>query len=271
MIHFLVVHWKDDFWIAPQLRQLSLMTKSPYMVHSFFTGIDPVLWQEKFATVEATDEVSHSIKLNRLAQIAESKASGPDDLLVFCDSDCFPIAPWEETIRGHLSRSPLVAVRRDENVGDRQPHPCFAVTTLRTWKMIDGDWSMGKWTTKGGRVRNDVGGKLLGDLRDRGLSWEPLLRSNKSNPHPVLFGIYGGIVYHHGAGSRLTKSSAPVWEEYIKGKSEYWRRIYKAVPNRFKGDIQNWLLRSRLAEYQRLSNELREEIAQDPEFFVRFA
>jgi len=197
MIHFIVVHWKDEFWIEPHLRQIALTTGSPYMVHAFFTGIDPAPWRERFATAELTEEKSHSAKLNMLAQIAESKASGPDDLLVFCDSDCFPIAPWEEEVRQKLSGSLLVAVRRDENVGDPHPHPCFTVTTVRTWKMIGGDWSEGKWTAKSGRVRNEVGGKLMHILQDRGIAWEPLLRSNRFNPHPVWFAIYGDIVYHH--------------------------------------------------------------------------
>jgi hypothetical protein len=33
-------------------------------------------------------------------------------------------------------------------------------------------------------------------------AWLPMLRSNVWNPHPILSGIYGGLFYHHGCGSR---------------------------------------------------------------------
>ena len=32
--------------------------------------------------------------------------------------------------------------------------------------------------------------------------FQPLLRTNFWNPHPVLSAVYGGLFYHHGAGSR---------------------------------------------------------------------
>ena len=32
--------------------------------------------------------------------------------------------------------------------------------------------------------------------------WVQLLRTNGSALHPMFFGIYGNVVYHHGAGFR---------------------------------------------------------------------
>ncbi len=47
-----------------------------------------------------------------------------------------------------LARAPLIAVRRAENNNDRQPHPCFCVTTVGAWRQLPGDWSPGyKWAT----------------------------------------------------------------------------------------------------------------------------
>jgi hypothetical protein len=48
----------------------------------------------------------------------------------------------------------------------------------------------------------DVGANLLKILQDKKIDWYPLLRSNINNLHPVFFGIYDRVIYHHGAGFR---------------------------------------------------------------------
>src|SRR5205814_5194913 len=95
--------------------------------------------------------VAHTEKLNALAGTICARGAD-DDLLLFLDGDAFPIAPLydlAETVRGPV---PLVAVRRDENLGDPQPHPSFCLTTVGFWKRIEGDWSMGHtWRNTAGR------------------------------------------------------------------------------------------------------------------------
>jgi hypothetical protein len=39
-------------------------------------------------------------------------------------------------------------------------------------------------------------------LQDKQIDWCPLLRSHNVEAHPILFGIYAGAIYHHGAGFR---------------------------------------------------------------------
>ena len=34
------------------------------------------------------------------------------------------------------------------------------------------------------------------------MEWGKMRRSNRVNLHPLLYAVYDGIVYHHGAGSR---------------------------------------------------------------------
>ena len=48
----------------------------------------------------------------------------------------------------------------------------------------------------------DAGGNLLGIIRERGLDWYPLLRTNRRNLRPLWFAVYDDLVYHHGAGFR---------------------------------------------------------------------
>ena len=39
-------------------------------------------------------------------------------------------------------------------------------------------------------------------MKERGYDYYPLVRSNKTNLHPLYYGIYDDLIYHHWAGSR---------------------------------------------------------------------
>ena len=53
-------------------------------------------------------------------------------------------------------------MRRAENVDEPQPHPCFCVTTVGTWRALPGDWSAGSHLDRrAGHPTSDVGGNLL--------------------------------------------------------------------------------------------------------------
>lgn len=56
--------------------------------------------------------------------------------------------------------------------------------------------------TSAGHPTTDVGGNLLHQLSDRGVAWQPLLRTNTHNPNALWFGVYDHRIYHHGAGFR---------------------------------------------------------------------
>ena len=148
----------------------------------------------------------HAEKLNALATHVIAEAD-PSDPLIFIDGDAFPVRPLVPWITDTLAAYRLAAVRRDDNLGDRQPHPCFCLTTVGLWRDIEGDWRKGgTWINAEGRELTDVGGNLLVQLREREIEWLPLLRTNSTNLHPVFFGIYGHRIYHHGAGFRDKES-----------------------------------------------------------------
>jgi hypothetical protein len=184
VIHIATVHWRDDSWVEPQRRYLERNLETPYRVH---------------ADLEGTG--SHAEKLNALAE-AIAREAEPEDILIFLDGDAFPVAPVDDFLAQTLARYPLAAIRRDENLGDKQPHPSFCVTTVGFWQELGGDWSPGFWTNDVGWEIADPGGKLLDQLTDRSTEWGALRRSNRVNLHPVLFGVYDDVVYHHGAGFR---------------------------------------------------------------------
>jgi hypothetical protein len=200
VLYVATVHYASPDWIDIQTRHLREQIGVPLEIWTSLEGIDDS-YGDRFDRV--IDQFGrHSDKLNHLAiEIAHEAA--PDDLLMFLDGDAFPIADPMPLISDGLARAPLLAVRRAENLGDRQPHPCFCVTTVGTWRGLSGDWSAGyRWQNSEGRQVTDVGGNLLRQLELSDTPWVEVLRSNRKDLDPVFFGVYGDVVYHHGAGFR---------------------------------------------------------------------
>ena len=217
--------------------------------------------------------------INQVAKIVADSGAAPDDLLLFIDGDAFPIATVDA---GLLDGAPLTAVRRDEHLQDRQPHPCFCLTTVGFWPSVGGDWEQGHtWTIADGNQVTDVGGNLLGILEGAGIEWRPLLRSNRVDLDPLLFGIYGDVVYHHGAGFRVPKSRqmmmttrqevlwaasgarTPSWVPVI-GRAERSIR-YRLADRQHRQQVSTLATKAR-----DLAEDVYREIETDDEFFRRF-
>lgn len=167
MIHVLTVHWKNEDWIEAQFGFLKRHINRSFQVYAFLNGIDPAAYKEKFFYISDEEIKSHATKLNLLADVACMAAESNDDWLIFIDSDAFPIANVVEYAESRLAKYPLIAVRRDENFGDPQPHPCFCITTVGFWKQIEGDWKRGlsleeRYRKHGHRCRRQPAGKAEG-------------------------------------------------------------------------------------------------------------
>lgn len=253
MINIATVHFQSDRWIDIQLKYLHKFIQTDFRVYACLP--EP---KEKFenrfyfsseyeppGNSSETPNINHSKKLNYLADVI-LKESEDDDYLIFIDGDAFPIAELSPFLERILAQYYLAAVRRNENGGDIQPHPCFCATTTQFWKGIEGDWSPGfTWKNSAGLDVTDVGGNLLGTLLQREISWYPMLRSNTKNLHPLWFGIYDGIVYHHGAGfrpavSRIDELASRQEGTVFFGSPQYSEnlkiieRIYKNIQNNEK-------------------------------------
>jgi hypothetical protein len=257
MIHIATVHWQSDRWIDVQLRYLQRHLSGPWRAYAALGEIEGD-FSERFQ-VTIPGEGSHADSLNRLAERIVAEAD-PGDTLVFLDGDAFPIAPFDEPLRSLLARSPLAAVRRDENLGDRQPHPSFCVTTAGFWSEIGGDWSKGpQWRNAEGAMVTDVGGRLLEALEQRRIEWTPILRTNVRDLHPVLFGVYGDLVYHHGAAFRIAFSR--------RDELEVERAVAELDGNRYERTrLYLDLKREKSAENEHLAARVLERIASDEDF-----
>lgn len=230
MLHIATVHWQNDNWIDLQLSYLKRFLPQPFQVYAFLNGI-PKHHYEKFHYVCDEPIEEHSIKLNLLAEIISSRAR-EDDYLIFLDGDAFPVAPLSAFIEEKLTAFPLTAVVRKENLGDQHPHPCFCATTVGFWKKIKGDWKKGHtWRDKQGTLVSDVGGNLLRQLELNEINWLPLYRSHSLSTHPLWYGIYHHLIYHHGAGFRSPYSRADLpdislWLQFLQAASSKSRSLH---------------------------------------------
>lgn len=199
VLNVVTVHWQSPQWIDIQLGYLERNIDGPWRVFASLNGIEKQLWDRFHFAAELDGD--HPEKLNELAQVVAGQ-SAADDLIVFLDGDAFPVRPVGFWLDSLLSSHPLAALRRDENLGDPQPHPAFCVTTVGFWREIEGDWRAGYTWENAFGTTTDVGGRLLQTLQERKRPWRPILRTNTNNIHPIWFGVYEHRIYHHGAGFR---------------------------------------------------------------------
>jgi hypothetical protein len=266
MIHIATVHWQTDKWISVQQSYFRKHLRSPYRIYAWLNEVPPQPADTfYYSCVEPLN--SHPVKLNLLAQMVYLSPHRDDDVLIFIDGDAFPIGDIEHLLKEKLSEHKLIAVQRLENNGDIQPHPCFCATTVGFWREINGDWKAGyDWKNKDGKPVTDVGGNLLRQLNQRQVEWYPLLRSNKRNLHPVLFGIYENVIYHHAAGFRPAGTRADG-----RGlKMRFLNKIVSNVPRRFKPALRQRFFGKMIAHNNSMSERIFQKITEDTHFYREF-
>jgi hypothetical protein len=269
VIHVATVHHKSAQWIDVQLAYLRRHLHEPYRVVANLESVEPGHDSKFDRVVPAVGR--HAGKLNYLAAEIVAEAA-PDDLLMFLDGDAFPIADPMPTVHAALDETVLVAVRRAENGEDQQPHPSFCVIRVRDWDRLRGDWSMGHcWETEWGQMVSDSGGNLLAALQRNEEKWTPLLRTNRVNLHPLWFGIYGDVVYHHGAGFRIAVARSISAE----APPRRWRRgeqhslIGASIKKIDSIRIARWESRQ-MGVARKLGATIFEELRVDPDFYRQF-
>jgi hypothetical protein len=266
VIHVASAHIRTSRWLKEQIRYLRRHMSEPFDVYLSVEDLDPGPLDPDVRAFEHCGP--HAGKLNMLA--AEIESHGADsDLIMFLDGDAFPVVDPMPVIRDGLATTDLVALQRPENAGDLQPHPAFCVTSVANWRRMHGDWSAGlTWKGPNGRWRSDVGGNLLRLLELHDMTWTPLRRTNTLDLHPVWFGVYADVIYHHGAGFRAAQSRQDL--------AAAPRPLPTTVPG-FRGLSRSLNARRRLKwaetnarEVRSLSDEVFTELQQDFEFYKRF-
>ncbi|AHM59866.1 hypothetical protein D770_08015 [Flammeovirgaceae bacterium 311] len=221
MIHVVTVHWQSDQWIDLQLYYLQKYLPQPFRVYAFLNGVDKQHYEKFFYVCdEPVDE--HAVKLNLLTHMVAPQANAAD-ILIFLDGDAFPIAPLQHLIEQVFPTYPLAAIVRKENLQDPQPHPSFCITTVGFWQQIRGDWKRGYcWKDSAGQLISDVGGNLYKQLLDLNIDWLRLYRTHSLGTHPVWYGIYHQLIYHHGAGFRPPAERVDLMNKSVLSKALWW-------------------------------------------------
>lgn len=201
MHYVCTVHHRTTQWIDIQYRFLSRFASDEFRIFAWLDGIDSAEVSIPYDHTVVTDEEpqtrgsrQHARRLNELGRLVIEDAASDDDTIVFLDCDAFPVSDWTSYVSEHLNSFDLAAVQRLENSNSRFPHPAFCATTVGFWRELEGDWNPTR--------KRDAGGVLAVQLTRKGARWRRLHRSNGLNLHPVFYGIYDDMVYHHGAGSR---------------------------------------------------------------------
>jgi len=236
MIHYLTIHHEyatrrghhgGSKWIDLQLRQINKNT-TDYKVWSYCTGFDFSPYRDKFHYCDSWQckgimnegnsmSSNHSTKLDDLTAFVcndpDNKVKD-DDILIWLDSDAFPINNVNNYVTEKLSKYPLLGVNRKENPNnDVIPHPSFVCSTARFWRIHQWSWSgcqlvrhlsSRKRFNTGGT--HDTGGKLYLHLLINNIDWYRMHRTHSLTEHPINFTIYDDLVYHHGSGSRGASS-----------------------------------------------------------------
>jgi hypothetical protein len=273
MIYVLTVHWQTPFWIAIQHKYLTRFIKRPFKTLAFLTGIDRDY--SKYFHYSCFEEITdHATKLNILADMVLLFAED-EDLLFFLDGDAFPIDYVDDRFISIVLKNKLAAIQRIENNGDIQPHPSFCATTVGFWKEIEGTWHRGfQWENSQGELITDIGGSLLKRLLDHMTDWYRMLRSNKKNLHPLAFGIYDRLIYHHGSGFRRSaggRIARVQWGEKDILKRLSVRILNAVIPRRWP--IQKMInpydrgLKKLTNEFEALNLEMINKILNDEDFY----
>lgn len=163
--------------------------------------------------LEMSKEHCHGLNvlLNEFKKNTEYKS------LLILDSDAFPIKKWQDVLKERMNNKKAAAAVRFENL-TTFPHPSvmFVTREALSWFKIE----MGESSSL---LSEDIYDTCAGLPLNK---FYPLVRTNEWNPHPVYFGVYGHLFYHHACGSRTPHFRADTYytKQYDVGK--YWDKFF---------------------------------------------
>ena len=150
-----------------------------------------------FSEREREKDVRHGRALDRLLREVPSAT----EYVITLDTDSFPIRHgWLENLIGRLEGGAWIAgIWRDEMAPRIQPYVHPSCLAARRETLVGLKVEFARQTNV---HRVDVGQNITNAVISAGGSISRLRRSNARNMHFLMAGIYGDLLYHHGAGSR---------------------------------------------------------------------
>jgi len=129
------------------------------------------------------------------------RVASDTDYIVTLDTDSFPVRDdWLDVLVAECeSGAALAGVYRDEMTPKISPFVHVSGLCVRPSDLRSLDVSFAR------RMGQDVGQNITDAFVRTDRKIAPLKRSNQVNFHFLIGGIYGDVIYHHGAGSRKAK------------------------------------------------------------------
>jgi hypothetical protein len=152
-------------------------------------------------------ERSHPTALDYLARQVPSDF----DYIVTLDNDSFPVREdWLEVLISPCESGAAVSgVYRDEMAPAIHPFIHVSGFCARRGDLRALNVSFGRGLRQDVGYNQDVGQKITYEFKRLGRTIAPLRRSNSVSYHFLIGGIYGDVIYHHGAGSRRASFWTP--------------------------------------------------------------
>ncbi len=254
MIYIITVHHETNKFLEIQCSFINRYSIGHQVICGFF-GFEQEGEMDNYCFVNLNKFKSkeHSVRLNYLYNYClKNYQVNDDDIIVFLDSDAFPIfSEWIKKIESYLSVYPIAAIQRKENMDKPMPkewqdypHPSFCAVINRFWK----DNNL-KWELCIKKKIYTAGITLKIWLDENKIEWKPLLRTNVINTHPLMFGVYDDIIYHHGCGNRPVFDGVDIWSrpKILDGPDidikypmipEFNKNISELVFNEIKNDYR---------------------------------
>jgi hypothetical protein len=177
---------------------------------------------------EATgDAVGAGLVFNHARSLQRLWAHVGDEFeyVMTLDTDAFPIQDgWLERLKEHLARASLTGIWRDEMAVFVMPYVHPSCLFARRERLLQVDNAFSRQGVQ------DVGQRISFEIASAGEDITPLRRTNARNAHFLMGGIYGDLVYHHGAGSRY-----PIFRLTEADQRE--EPIYKSLRNAVFEDV----------------------------------
>ena len=224
-VALLIVYFMPDDsteWIFhEQLRMLDKLSYPNFCLYACVkrlpAGHRQILSRKPYAILPELEENTfsgseeHGDYLDQMTRIARADGA---DYIATLDMDSWPIVPdlFEQTLSMLEDREArLAAVFRAENGDSYLPHPCYLLAEANLFeyptslfcpdRRLYDSARMAQFLDNTGQAV-DTGLGLAMTLWEHHLDWIRLLRTNKTDHHYILGGVYADLIFHLGGSTR---------------------------------------------------------------------
>lgn len=283
---------EDEELLRVHLDQIERSTTVPYTIYAGVNRLQPGFRRMleahkkvKICQLPKTDlriSEEHAFYLEHL--FGQAISDGVSHVAVL-HVDSFPVrSGWAKELAEKLSdRCVFAAVRRDE-ARDLKPN-LMCILFPRDYYLAQrprltlsaaekGSDEYASYSRKFPHVNETGVGYGLQTYR-KGLTWYPLVRSNRAQDHYLIGSIYGDLIFHLGAAARpdklfnldrlsLTGGDQPSFAARSLGF------IASLLPEVIKSRVRQRLLKAKEAENLAIYEKVRSKLFADPQAYLRY-